>query len=68
MNASISPFFVLFMYKILVLSPGLTVKSLSRSTSLKRTLIELIEVGDIGLKRERSSSLIKDNGSGDVWC
>ena len=26
------------------------------------------EVRDIGLKRERSSSLIKDNGTGDVWC
>ena len=25
------------------------------------------EAGDIGLKRERSSSLIKDNGTGDAW-
>ena len=26
------------------------------------------EGGDIGLKRERSSSLIRDNASGDAWC
>ena len=38
MRLSLS-FFVWLMYKNLVLSPGLTVKSLSRSTSLKRTPI-----------------------------
>ena len=37
--------FVWLMYKNLVLSPGLTVKSLSRNTSLKRRPIELIPAG-----------------------
>ena len=26
------------------------------------------EAGDIGIKREKWSSLIEDNGSGDAWC
>ena len=37
--------FLWLMYKNLVLSPGLTVKSLSRNTSLKRRPIELIPAG-----------------------
>ena len=44
MRLSLS-FFVWLMYKNLVLSPGLTVKSLSRNTSLKRRPIELIPAG-----------------------
>ena len=62
MNASLS-LFVWLMYKNLVLSLGLTVKSLSRNTSLKRRPIELIPAGgkDWILKKNQYSSTWKHN-------